>query len=271
MASSFLLACGDDGLAADAGRIDATPREGNASLEWGISFGGEELSCQQVGALSLSLRLIPIDGLSGAAEGFACTPLSGETGPVLPGRYNASIDLLSQDGRSLLGGPRTVPDVRVTAGAQTVIPKQTFEVAPTGSVSFAISSGAMGGNCAAVEEDGGGITGFYLRLRDQLGTCLSREFTVGGASHGSSCDTPVIVPCVESDATILFSGLPAGSYTIEAVAQKAIDQDCYRRTFGFQSVGAELLTELSVRRLNLDYNEVCDPDFEPPDAGMESP
>lgn len=273
---ALLGACGDDSGAADAQAIDAQPSLGTFSLSWALTDGSNALTCGQVGAFSVAVTLIPQDGFSGESESFSCSSGEGQSRGLVPGLYNARIDVRASGSRSLLEAPIVIADVEIAANTDKVLPAQEFVISPQGSFSFFVDSGATGGNCAELAANGAGIVGVAFELENESGVCLEADFIVAegsqaGGTYSSNCTTPPApLPCIGKDQLVSVSSVPSGARTLTTTAQKAGPVDCYEGLTTFTVAGAGLLTELGEVALQLEYSAACDPNFVEPDAGVDA-
>mgnify|MGYP001549453163 CR=1 FL=1 len=268
-----LVGCGDDALPPDAAPIDALPATGTFSLSWSISDGTNPLSCEDVGALSVPVTLIPQGGLSGTAEAFACEGGMGNSRNLAPGTYDLTIDIRASGSRSLLAEKARVFGVKIEADTDTPVAAQTFIIEPVGSLSFQVDSGATAGNCAAVDAGGGGIVDLEFGLKDKNNACVAAEFDVAAGSgaattYTSNCTTPAYLPCIGNDQVITVDPLASGPWTLEVTGRKEGSIACYSSVSSTSVAGAKLATELGTRSLILEYSAQCDPDYIAPDGGM---
>ncbi len=271
----FLIAgCGDSPDAVDASTIDAQPNAGNFTLAWTIVNDGATLSCGDVGAVAVAITLIRQGAGSGSAESFPCTAGEAVSRGFEPGIYDLTIDVRAAGSKSLLSSPVRIQGFEIVARQETALPAQEFAIEPVGNFNFFVDTGATAGNCAAVEADGGGIVGLEFTLKDNSGSCVEAEFVIAegsesGGTYVSNCATPPApFTCIGSDQQVSVAGFRSGALSLEITGQKAGPIDCYDRVSNFELPGANLLKELGVLLLNLEYSEACDPDFSLPDGGM---
>lgn len=268
-----LGACGDDDSVADAGRvIDAAPPTGTFSLAWTLSDGTTIVPCADIGAVTVSVQIIPQGAFSGSAESFSCSSAAATSGGFEPGLYDVQIDLRASFGRSLLSTPIKINGFEIKANTDTPLPTQAFEVAPAGTYTFSVSSGAN--NCMALIDGGAGMVGFDFVAKTSGGVCLETDFVVAdgsetGGTYPSSCSgAATTFPCIGGDQLITV-GLPSGAWALEITGQKEGPLDCYSRVANFNVPGGGLSTTGGLLQLNLEYSEACDPNYVPPDAGIE--
>ncbi len=269
----WVAACGDVVADPDAAPIDAPPPTGTFSLNWTIVDGMSNLSCDEVGALALSVRLVTTGGSIGSAEAFSCAGGQAISRGISPGNYQFSIDLLASGNRSLLASRVVVPNIEITPNGNTELPMQAFEVSPSGTFLFSVNGGAAAGNCETVANSGAGIVGVDFELRDSMGNCVPSEFVVdpgsgSGGTYTSDCGTQrAASPCILSDQEIRVV-TRSGGYQLVVRAQKAGPIDCYVKAANFVLPGAGLEVELGEQLLALEFSQDCDPNFVVPDAGV---
>jgi hypothetical protein len=212
--SALAAGCGDDAGLPDARVIDGTPPGGTLSLSWTLADGDAVVTCDQVGAATVTLSIVPVDQPFGVTEAFGCTSARGTTGVIPAGRYNVSA--------SLGGGGAIAPallraDVEVRSNADTALEPLAFDVDATGGLRARLSARDVTGNCAPAP-GGAGIEGVALRLRTSTGTCVATTFTIGaGAARPAStfvddCATPAPAACIDADQDITVAGAPSGRY-----------------------------------------------------------
>lgn len=274
IAGLALAACGDDSGAQDAQSNDAQPNLGTFSLAWSISDGSSPLRCDEVGAFSIAVTLIPVDGLTGESESFACSAGQAKSRGLKPGVYSVRIDARASGSRSLLQEPVAIASFEIVANVDTALPAQSFVISPVGSFTFSINAGAAAGNCADVDAGGAGMVGVRFGLRNQLGACVEAEFMVAdgsqpGGSYTSNCTTPPpALPCIGSDQLVSVDALASGQWSLISTGQIVGPIDCYERVSGFTVAGAGLPTELGELSLVRKYSAACDPNFVEADGGL---
>jgi hypothetical protein len=254
---SFLLgvvvasACGDGGGFPDARGPDAPPVGGTFTLAWSLADdGGAPVSCEQVGALTLTVIARNTQIAGGLTEVFSCSTGMGQSQAMLPGTYNLQFELHGASG--VLATAPSQHDVVITSGQDTALTPLAFELDATGGLALTLSAGS-GGNCGA---GGAGIQNMTITLHhsgDQ--SCAPITFAISaGASHPAgtytvNCAAPVLAPCIESDQTLSATDVPSGAYTIR-VRGKVGGIDCYTNNDGIQ---VPPLGEVLMRTLNLSH------------------
>lgn len=191
------------------------------SLRWSIvDQNGEALTCQRIGAqtVTLVLRSRAISG--GRTEVFGCDILAGTT-PVLPiGEYEVGIELIGTPPVEILDTSPTQTEIVVASENNTPLEPVVFTVNATGALALTVNANVPGGNC----EGGAGITGMSLAMRQSPGgTCYPVTFNISaGATSGkpaatyvaNNCDLPVLGPCIENDQTVTVSGVDTNNYQL---------------------------------------------------------
>ncbi len=267
-----LAACGDDGGAAvDASTIDAPVPAGTFSLGWTISDGSATITCDDVGAVSLSVSVVEQSAGSGSVDAFTCAGGQATSRQFPPGTYDMTIDLRASGSRSLIDSPVQVRDIVITDGAVTALPDQVFTVVPTGGFSFSINSLASAGNCETVANSGAEIVGFEFVLEDKDGNCVDAAFNIdsGASSYTNNCTTPEAAHgCIDADKVISVNPFASGPYVLKVNGQITGPFDCYSRVSSFTVAGANLQTELGSLGMTLKYSKDCDPNFIEIDAGV---
>src|SRR5690349_6763336 len=85
------------------GLVDAQPdvqAPGTISLAWSLTdANGAPITCDQVGAVAVSMEIREIDAATGAPAAFTCSTGSGTTQALAPGTYQVDIELVDGSGR----------------------------------------------------------------------------------------------------------------------------------------------------------------------------
>ncbi len=274
--STLLLAsCGDDGGPADAAPVDALPAAGTFSLAWSISDGTNALTCDDVGAISLSVTVIKQGSSGGSVDAFACESGTAVSRQFAPGTYNMTIDLRASGSRSLIAAPVQVRDIEIVVDGVTPLPDQSFVIAPTGGFSFMVDAQATAGNCETVDNSGAGIVGFEFALKDETDACVAATFDVAAGASGAAgsytsvCPTPGAAhACIDADQLVTVNPIESGPLVLTVTGHKDGPIDCYDRVSNFTVAGAMLQTELGTLATSLLYSAECDPNFIMVDAGL---
>ncbi len=275
--STLLYGCGDSPDTPDASRIDAMKPGGTFSLAWSIVNGGSPISCTDVGAVAVSIILIPQGSASGEAESFPCASGQASSRNFTPGTYDISIDIRAAGSRSLLPARVRIDGIEIKLNEETALPAQEFSIEPIGDFHFVVDTGATAGNCAPTDSDGGGLIGLAFALKNSADVCVPTEFVIAdgsepGGTYTNDCVTvPAAFPCIGSDQQVSVAGATSGALSLQITGQKGPVEapvDCYDRVSNFDLPGAGLVKDLGSLLLALEYSIECDPDFMFPDGGM---
>lgn len=242
------VGCGSGGGFPDAPPIDVPVPGGTFSLAWSLTdAGGQPITCDDIGGLSVTALLRNRDVQGGSTEVFSCNTLMGTSQTLLPGTYDIDFELNGVSG--LIATAPKQMGIIVTSGGNVELAPLAFAVDATGGMKLHFSTNTTGGNCAG----GAGITQTTITLNKlSTGACQPVTFTIGaGASQPAStytvnCATPAIGPCIDADQELSVTGVPSGSYVIH-VRGKA-GADCWKNDdqLPVPPVGRDL-----VRALNL--------------------
>lgn len=249
--SSLLVACSDDvGLPDARPAIDAAA-PGQISLTWMLSHAGAPQTCASVGATSVSADVVPVGAAFGESTLWSCASGSGTTGMLEPGRYDLRV---SVTGGGTLDGPEYVRDIEVKPGQLTPAGLVAFDVEPSGTLVFRITTPTMG-NCTDLAQQGAGITATTIELRDSAGTCVPTTFAIAagatqpagtyvsdcaGASHG----------CIASDQEISATMVAAGQHAMVMTGHIGA-APCWTRTASFAQRAGGLTSTLNPQTLAL--------------------
>lgn len=259
-----LVACGSGGGFPDAPEIDAPPAPGAFSLAWSLTdTDGNPVTCEQVGAVSVTLILHNRAEQGGFTEVFTCGVGMGTTPSLRPGSYDVAFELVGPGGGVPSGVIATAPSqqaVELGAGETVELAPVVFDMDVTGGMKLHLSAGAAGGNCAPTDQSGAGITTMTLSLNkgsDQ--SCVPVTFTIGAgaiqpaSTYTVNCASPVPAPCIESDQEVSVSGLVAGSYVIHIRGARG-GSECYRNddTLPVPPIGRDLERTLNLGRDMID-------------------
>jgi hypothetical protein len=127
----LLVACGDDAGLPDARVIDGSPPGGTLSLTWTLADGETPVTCDQVGAATVTLSIIPVGQPFGVTEAFGCTSAQGTTRVIAAGRHDVTA--------TLGGGGAIAPavlrlGVEVRSNEVTAVEAIAFDVDATGAL-----------------------------------------------------------------------------------------------------------------------------------------
>jgi hypothetical protein len=213
---AVVAGCGDDSGLPDARVFDGTPPGGTLSLSWTLADGDAVVTCDQVGAATVTLSIVPVDHPFGVTEAFGCTSARGTTGVLPAGRYDVTASL---GGGGAIAEVVRRPGVEVRSNADMALEPIAFDVDATGGLRARVSAFGVVGNCAAAP-GGAGIEGVALRLRTSAGVCVATSFDIAaGAARPAStfvddCASPPPAACIDADQDIVVAGAPSGRYRL---------------------------------------------------------
>lgn len=249
----FLLACGDDGGLPDARPVvDAAP-PGQIALTWALSHGGSPQTCGSVGASSVTLEIVVAGQPFGTTDAFGCATGMGTSHDLAPALYDLKVSVA---GVGVLDGPEEFRGVEVKSGMVTTIGPVMFDVDPTGTLAFRITTPATGGNCAATTAMGAGITATTIELRDSAGTCVPTTFAIAAGAtdpagtYVSDC-AGASYGCIAADQDVTAMGVIAGQHAM-AITGAIGTAPCWKRTSQFTTRAAGQTTTLNPQSLTLD-------------------
>jgi hypothetical protein len=213
MGASVLGCSGGSGLP-DAAVADAPPPTGRFSVGWTIADGDRVLSCDDVGALVMSVEVTSPSLGAGYVEAFTCGTGTGTSRFLPVGVYDLAFELI---GRSGTLGIR--PDQRLVVTEDDVVPAVAlrYPVNAQGRVDGRLLAGATA-NCSAA--GGAQITAMSLVMERQGGACVPTAFTIGAGAtnpattYMSTCaPTPPTTLCIERDQAITAT-IGSGPYVV---------------------------------------------------------
>jgi hypothetical protein len=243
--------CGDDGgFPTDAAAPDGSAH-GNVSLAWSlVDPGGQPITCDQVGASTVSVALRARGTLAGAVDSFSCNNSPTTSRALDPGTYDVTLELHA--GATTLA---TVPEQRgivIVDGMTTPLAPVTFVVDASGSLVVSLASPPATTNCGAPSMMGAGIDGVTITLTQAGGGCAPVTFvhTKNGAPlppYTVSCSSPAVAACIESDETLTVPTLASGPYTIH-VRGTIGGVECWKNDDALQvpALGKPLTTTLNL-------------------------
>jgi hypothetical protein len=226
------VACeGTGGTATQAIATDACP--GSISLAWSItSPGGQPVTCAQIGATSVALRLLSRTGGTPVFTAFPCANSPG-TVNVTPGLYDVAIELHNAIGERLAATSQT--SVAVAVGRTKVLTPATFVIGGGGSgntrVALMLQAENTTSNCQPSSLGGAGITGTTITIARDGGGCAAVTLvrSRGGAQIGTyqvNCSSPEVASCIERDETLTTTELAPNTYVMR-VGGKGGAADCW--------------------------------------------
>ncbi|MBK7071886.1 MAG: hypothetical protein IPH44_06250 [Myxococcales bacterium] len=250
--SSLLVACSDDvGLPDARPAIDAAA-PGQISLTWTLSHAGAPQTCASVGATSVSADVVPVGAAFGESTLWSCAGGSGTTGMLAPGRYDLRV---SVTGGGTLDGPEYVRNIEVKPGQLTPAGPVAFDVEPTGTLAFRITTPTMG-NCTDLAQQGAGITATTIELRDSAGACVPTTFAIAAGAtqpagtYASDC-AGASYACIAGDQDITATMVAAGQHTMVMTGRIGA-APCWKRTASFAQRAGGLTSTLNPQTLTLD-------------------
>lgn len=250
--SSLLVACSDDvGLPDARPAIDAAA-PGQISLTWMLSHAGAPQTCASVGATSVSADVVPVGAAFGESTLWSCASGSGTTGMLEPGRYDLRV---SVTGGGTLDGPEYVRNIEVKPGQITPVGPVAFDVEPTGTLAFRITTPTMG-NCTDLAQQGAGITATTIELRDSAGACVPTTFAIAAGAtqpagtYASDC-AGASYGCIAGDQDITATMVAAGQHAMVMTGHIGA-APCWKRTASFAQRAGGLTSTLNPQTLALD-------------------
>ncbi|MGN6104144.1 MAG: hypothetical protein ACTHU0_03500 [Kofleriaceae bacterium] len=234
VATVAFVGCGDcdGGGFPDAAEIDGPPPGGTLSLAWTLTnANGQPITCDQVGAQTVTLLVRNLGAQGGQTEVFSCSSGMGVTPALAVGKYDVRFELVSGSGHALAMAPLQ-SNVEVRSGEQTRLSPVTFAVDAVGALALFITANQPGDNCGAIAASGAGITSTTITLVHNGGGCepITIQVAAGAARPASTytvnCASPVIAPCIDSDQRLTATDVPADGYAIH-VRGKIGATDCY--------------------------------------------
>lgn len=249
-AAALAASCSDDVGLPDAPPVIDAAVPGTLRVAWTITHDGAPLTCADVTGSSVAVEIVKQGLTFGTIESFSCTSAMGTSNPLPPGAYDLRVSLSGSGGR--IAGPVLRLDVTVTSSQTTDVEPVAFDVDPTGTLAFRITTGAD--NCAAMP-GGAGITATRIELRDAAGTCVPTTFAVGaGATSGRPAGTyasdcgAATYGCIADDQELTAPGVAAGQHTM-AITGLVGTAACWRRTSSFIVRAAGQTTTLNPQAL----------------------
>ena len=210
-ATIVTVACGGGGGFPDAGPTGDAARGGTLSLGWSLvkMADGTPISCDQVGALTVTLVLRNRAMQGGFTEVFSCNTRMGTTPAVPAGTYDVNFELSGVNG--LISTSAEQRGLVVTAGNTTALAPVTFTVNAIGALDLRIDALDAGGNCGG----GAGITDVTITLNHASGgACEPVTLSIGGAPYTINCNAPQSVGCIEKTTAITATNVPTDNYVI---------------------------------------------------------
>lgn len=247
------FACGDGGGFPDAPVPDGPPPTGTFSLAWSVTdTNGGAVTCDQIGAQTVTAVLRNPDVSGGSTEVFSCSSGSGMSPGVAPGHYQIDFELNA--GTAVL---QTAPrqEVDIKSSQNTQLTPISFAVNATGGLALSLNAlGVTQGNCAATP-DGAGIDQFTITLEKTSDlSCAQVTFGVAAGAMGTAgtyavnCTTPVTRGCLYGDQVLTVANLASGTYRIHVRGRSG--SDCYvnNDTLSVPALGMTLTRTLNMSK-----------------------
>lgn len=250
---AVLAGCGGDATPDAAPRPDAHIPAGNIHLSWTVNGMSGADACAAVGASLVQVSWASTSGVEGDSDTFSCSSGMGTTKDADPGTYMVTVTLVggNQDIAEAMAMQVTVEDGG-TAEAGTV----DFTASTQGGFRFTINAGATATNCGTEAENGAGVVGFIIELR-QSGNCQQATVDVGGEQIDLDC-TGTQIRCIERDEEVSLTGAVVGQYTLSIRGFEAGDQECYSKDSPFSIVGGDAVVNLGAITLPISTtNMMC--------------
>lgn len=215
---------------------------GYFGISWNVWYGGQEVSCDVVGADTVSV--VATDSFGDEwGDSYPCSDFAGTLGPLYLDDYTLVISILDGSG-IVLGQSDPVLDY-------LDVPEETVPIGPVDfdfggavySVTFDVDYGDIGGsNCDSGGEGDSGISQQYVALTDDSeAECFSYTYAgtdqYGDAFAGETCGDPIV--CMENTVAQTIEGLPDGSYVIAVEGIKSNGATCFTGAVAFDVSGSD--------------------------------
>jgi hypothetical protein len=207
---------------------------GTVQVSWSIGHEGAPVTCTQIAGSSVTVEIVKTGEFGGVVDSFGCASAMGTSRELAPGEYDLELSLVGSGGT--LDGPVDRRAVIVTSEQTTTVEPVAFDVDPSGTLTFRITTGVD--NCAAMPA-GGGITATRIELRDSAGTCVPTTFAIAaGATSGEPAGTyasdcaATTYGCIAADQDLTATAVASGQRTM-AITGLVGAQACWRRTGSF--------------------------------------
>jgi hypothetical protein len=252
-----LLATGAcEGSVGTAAATSACP--GSVSLAWSvISVGDQPLTCAQIGATSVALRLQSRTGGTPLFTAFPCANSAG-TANLAPGLYDAAVELRDASGARLAAAPPQ-NSVAVAVGRTTALTPVKFSIGGGGGgntrVALTLQAENTTSNCMPLSAGGAGITATTITVARVAGGCapVTLVRSRGGAQIGTyhvNCSSPEVASCVERDETLTTTEFEPKAYVVRVRGLVgAVDCWAAESQLGVP-VSGQLQTRIVLRRQN---------------------
>ncbi len=214
-----MVSCGSGGGFPDAAVIDAPPPPGRFTLQWTLTdTNGAQITCDQVGAQSVTVLLRNRAVQGGSTQVFTCAGGSGMSEELSPGIYDLSFQLIGTGGNppdGLIATSAMQMGIVVPSGGSIQLAPLAFAVQATGGLALTFDAPAAGTNCGPTAGGGSAITTMTITIDDSSGTCQPLTFQVAGQGpYMVSCGAPTPINCIETTDAVTIASMPSGNYTI---------------------------------------------------------
>jgi hypothetical protein len=209
------MACGDGGGFPDAPGPGDAFATGTLSLTWTVvkMADGSPVSCDQIGANSVTLLLRNRGFQGGFTEVFSCVTGSGTTSQLPVGTYDVMFELTGTTGTIATGAEQM--GLVISKQQNTPLSPVAFSVNAVGGLDLRVTANKGGGNCATVANNGAGITAMTITLNHVSGgACEPATLMIGGSPYTIDCASPVSTGCIETTTPITATGVPSDNYQI---------------------------------------------------------
>lgn len=228
-----VASCGDGGGFPDARQPDGPLPTGTFSLAWTVTDeNGGAVTCDQIGALTVTavLRNPAVQG--GSTEVFNCSTGSGTSPGIAPGNYQIDFEL---NGSTAVPVIETAPrqDIVVKSNENTPLMPISFAVNATGGLALSLEAvGVTAGNCETTANMGAGIDQLTITLEKTSDlSCAAVTFAVSAGASGTAgtyvvnCGNPTTIGCLNADQVLSVSDVVSGSYRAHIRGRSG--GDCY--------------------------------------------
>ena len=255
-ALASVASCGDGGGFPDAPLPDGPPPTGTFSLAWSLTDeGGAAITCDQVGAQTVTAVLRNPAVQVGSTEVFSCNTGSGMSPGIAPGNYQIDFEL---NGSTTTPVIKTAPrqDIVIKSNENTPLMPLTFAVNATGGLALSLNAlGVTAGNCETTANMGAGIDQFTITLEKTSDlSCAAVTFNISAGASGTpgtytvNCGTPATVGCLNADQVLSVANVVSGSYRIHIRGRSG--GDCYLNndTISVPALGMTLTRTLNMAK-----------------------
>jgi hypothetical protein len=218
----LLAACGSGGGFPDARVIDQPPPGGTFTLDWALGdTGNNAITCDQVGAQSVTVLTHNQAVEGGNTQVFACSTLMGQSQAMSPGVYDFDFALVAATG-NLATAPGQ-HSITISSGTNTRLAPLAFALDATGALALHLATGRTTNCGTPAGPTAGGITSTQITMtRNSDLACAPITLQIGASvisgalasSYTIDCTNPAVGPCIETDQAVTATGVAADNYTI---------------------------------------------------------